>query len=196
MPARPAKRRPERRREGGQPAATQQTTSRAQRSVDKKNQEKRTGIIMPFVFGIVAAIFVCLILMFLCQQGLAWTDRCNCSWERVILYSVFAFLACVIQLFPYLSYREKKRQYGLARTANAKKPIKQSMSFLMAGATIILIVAALVVFFILVPLFQDQNGNFLWFFTRGGGILTVVVTLLMSAGAGLFGKLFLAEYVN
>ena len=166
------------------------------RKTDDRASEQRKGILAPFVFGLLAAIIVALILMFLCQNGLHWTDRCNCSWERVILYSVLAFVACVLQLFPYLSYRGEKRTYTLSRTPLSRKKFEQKQNFLVFGVTIILALAAVLVFFMLIPLFQDQNGNFLWFFTRGGGILAVVATLLFSIGAGLFGKLFLTEYVG
>ena len=190
MPAKPAPRR------NNPPQTNSRQPSKARRSRDDKKTEKGRAIAAPFLFGAGAAVVVALILMFLCQNGLHWTERCNCSWERVILYSVLAFVACVLQLFPYLSYREEKRKYTLSRTPLSRKKFEQKQNFLVFGVTIILALVAVLVVFMLIPLFQDQNGDFLWFFTRGGGILAVVATLLFSIGAGLFGKLFLTEYVG
>ncbi|MCR4645529.1 MAG: hypothetical protein K5695_09010 [Oscillospiraceae bacterium] len=163
--------------------------------IEEKRREQRNGIIVTITAGVVGAAAVAAILTFLCQNGLNVINRCNCSWEKVILYSILTFVACILHVVPYLQYREQKRQFNLARTEQVRKPIKRRMDFWLIAVTAIIMLVSLLIIFILIPLFQDQNGNFLWFFTRGGGILSVVVMLLASVFAGVFGKLFLTEHV-
>ena len=161
----------------------------------QKKTEKGRGIALPFIFGVITSLIVAAIMVFLFQDGLAITDRCHCSWERVIIYSILPFVACVLQLFSYLSYREKCRQKEMARNPRISADFEKKRPFRVFGVSIIIALVSTLVIFLLVPLLQDQNGNFLWFVTKGMGIVIVLVTLLMSAVGGIMDKLVFTSHV-
>ena len=162
----------------------------------QKKAEKGKGVALPFVFGAITAAIVAAIMVFLFQDGLPVTDRCHCSWERVIITCVLVFAACVLQVFSYLSYREKCRQDALATSPKVHEEFEKKKPFRVFGVSIIIAVISAVVIFVAVPLLQDQNGNVLWFFTRGMGIVIVLLTLLMSALGGIMDKLVFNNHVK
>ena len=170
--------------------------SPVQQAAKNKQSEKGKGIAVPFVFGLITALIVGLIMTFLFQDGLHWTDRCHCSWERVIVYSILAFVACALQLITYLSFREKKRQYELATSPKIKKDFVTKRPFRIFGVSIIMAVVSALVIFLAVPLLQDQNGNLLWFVTKGMGIVIILITMAMSAAGGIIDKIAFNNYVK
>ncbi|MBR3631415.1 MAG: hypothetical protein IKN55_13220 [Oscillospiraceae bacterium] len=170
--------------------------SPAQKAAANKQSEQIRGIVFPLVIGAVTALIVGLMMTFLFQNGLHWTDRCNCSWERVILHSILAFVACALQVFSYLSFREKKRQYEQASSPQIKKEYNKRVAFRIYGVSIIIAVVSALVMFLGVPLLQDQNGNFLWFVTKGMGIVVILVTTVMSAAGGIIDKVRNNNYVK
>lgn len=178
------------------PKASKPALAGAALAAKQKQTEKSKGIAVPFVFGLITSLIVAAIMVFLFQDGLAVTDRCHCSWERVIIYSILPFVACVLQVFSYLSFREKCRQNAMSASPKIHDDFNKKKNFRVFGVSIIIALISIVVIFLAVPLLQDQNGNFLWFVTKGMGIVIILVTLLMSAVAGIMDKLVFTNHVK
>lgn len=199
-PPRPAKR-PANRPAQAAPAASGSTPaarpgSKAA-SLQARAKERSKGVVMTIVIGILTAAIMAVILLFGFQNGLAVTERCNCSWTKVIVFSSAAFLVTALQLITYLIFHSECRHMSDTKNPRQKQRFDDAKPGKIVGYSLLTAFAASLIAFLLVPLIVDQNGNFAWFFTSGGmGILAVVVTFVLSTAMGIFGKIAFTQEVS
>lgn len=197
-PPKPAKRpapRPAAPAPGGAAPAAARPGSKAA-SLQARAKERSKGIVMTILIGVLTAAIVAVILLFGFQNGLAVTERCNCSWTKVIVFSVAAFFATALQVVTYLIFHGECRHMSDTKNPRQKQKFDDARIGKIVGYSLLTAVVLTLIVFLLLPLIVDQNGNALWFFTRGMGILTVIVTFVLSAAMGIFGKIAFTQEVS
>lgn len=151
---------------------------------------KKNGILFGVIAAFISALSVAAILIFGFQGGLSITDRCHCSWKKVIVFSILTFVAVAIQTVGYLYYWKQEKDHHTTHNTKKKSAWNNGKSVrLLILVSIITILAPLVIIFLGVPLLVDQNINFLWFFQSGMGILCVIVAFVATVVVSFFQKI-------
>lgn len=154
------------------------------------NTSLKNGILFGAIAAVVSVLPIAAILIFGFQDGLPITDRCHCSWEKVIVFSILAFAAVALQTAGYLYYWNQEKEHLTTHNTRKKSAWNNGKGTkLLILVSLITILVPLVIIFLGVPLLVDQNMNFLWFFQSGMGILCVIVTFLTTAIASFLQKI-------
>lgn len=159
--------------------------------------ERIKGNVFGIIVSFIASLSIAAILVFGFQNGLAVTDRCHCSWQKVIIFSVVSFIAYLTQIISYEIYDRKWTQISTANNPNVVTNWTtggQVKHFIIS--TVLFAAIPVVIVYLVVPFIADQNRNFLWFFQNGFmGILCVVVSFIESAVIGVFQKLLFTKQI-
>ncbi|MBE6825566.1 MAG: hypothetical protein E7511_01605 [Ruminococcus sp.] len=189
-----AKKKPARRAAGGGAASASMGGGRsavARRAL----QERNKGIVFGLVAALIGMLVITVIMLFGFQGKLPVLDRCNCSWEKVIVFSVAAFAALALQTVGYLMYQSKCAHFKTITNPRQKERWrKQQMPFFVMTTLLIAVIPVVIVYLVL-PLLVDQNGNMLWFVQRGMGIVCILVTFVESGAIGVLQKIIFTKEV-
>lgn len=167
------------------------------------NQNKKAkaecirGTIVGLIASLVGALIVAIVLVFGFQKGLPVMERCHCSWQKVIVFSIAVFAALAMQTVGYILYQKKCVYYASINNARQKSSWngRKKMRFFFM-ITVIMALIPTVIIYLAVPFLVDQNQNFLWFFQSGMGILCVIITVIETAIIGVFQKIMFTQEVN
>lgn len=164
---------------------------------ERAKAERIKGNIFGIIVSLVASLSIAAILVFGFQNGLAVTDRCHCSWQKVTIFSSAAFIAYLMQIISYEIYDRKWTQISTANNPNIMTNWTtggQVKHFIIS--TVLFAAVPVAIVYLAVPFFADQNRNFLWFFQNGFmGILCVVLSFIESAVIGIFQKLLFTKQI-
>lgn len=147
----------------------------------RAGMERKRGILFGILASFLFSLTIAAILVFGFQKGLPVTERCNCSWQKTIVFSVSSFVVYLLQTIGYLLYSKKCEYYVAIKnpslTSDWECGGKTKYFVLNIALFSILSIAAE---YLLIPFLTDQNGNFLWFFQSGMGIVCVAATFVES----------------
>lgn len=156
-------------------------------------KELGLGVGLSFLVALLGSTGVCVVLLFGFQNGLPVTERCYCSWEKVIVFSIAGFLAIAAQLMGYGVYYAQCRKIAPIHDARKKRKFEDKQFPRIIGYTTLTVILCTLIAFLLLPFLVDQNHNFLWFVQSGMGILCIVITFLLSVLVGIFSKLIFTQ---
>lgn len=161
----------------------------AERNIRMEQTKQMQGAIWIHL-GVMLLCGVIVLLMFLLglQDGLAVTERCNCSWGKVVGFTIGSMLIVITQLFTYLPYFNSCKRM-IRKDTRAKERFRKRIPAKMLLLVLMPFLAGMVLVYLLLPLLIDQNGNLLWVFQHGAGIGAICVTSIMTLASGLLLKL-------
>lgn len=148
----------------------------------KQSKEKRKAALITLITAIAASLIIGVIMLLCFQKGLPVTERCSCSWSKLISTMVGVFVGLSLNYVGYLIYWNKgseKMHGGASYKSDWTRGGNVKMNII---TTAIFSFVTFAVIFFLLPVFFDQNSNFLWFAASGVfGIIIMVLYLAASA---------------